>query len=447
MTAASPLLERWRRVCTQHPDAPAVMNADTGQVWTRVELDQLARARAATLPTDVARRRVLFCCANGAEWMARFLALLESDAVPVPVDPTEPLARQLELAASIGADVWTDTRVQAAPRRIRDADAALIKLTSGSTARPRALRFRAQELIADAEQVARTMGIGPDDLNLALIPCGHSYGLGNVALPLPVQGTGFVVPASALPSDIAACCEQWRPTVFPAVPAVLRLMIESGIEPASLGSLRTIISAGSVLHPETAQRFMRTFGRQVHGFYGSSETGGISYDRTGDATLSGRSVGTPMDGVRIEPRPGGRLLIESPAVYTLGNPRNRSTGLGRHMPGDIGRIDERGEVVLTGRVGRTVKLAGRRVNLGELEKSLLAIEGVTQAYVIVHPTRADELAAAVATRESTAALRQRLAAQWPAWRIPRRLVVISEFPLTARGKVDTAALRRALGAG
>lgn len=448
MTAGRLLLETWRRTCSLGPDAPAVVEAAADRRWTRGELDARARQSAAALPDELRQRRVVFACANGAEWMTRCLALLERGAVPVPLDPTEPPDRQAALGRDIGAvAAWDDAglRELAPDRAARDRDAALIKLTSGSTGRPRPLRFRAEELLADGRQVCVTMGLQPEDLNLALIPLGHSYGLGNLVLPLLDQGTAFVVPASALPQDLAECCRRWAPTVFPAVPALLRLLAESALEPDAFQSLRTVISAGAPLPPATAERFLARFGRRVHGFYGSSETGGIAYDRTGDASLAGRSVGTPLAHVDVLPARGGRLLVRSAAVYTLGNPRARGGKTGSFSPADLAVLDANGEVVLRGRTGRLAKIAGRRIDLGAIERELEAIPGVRQAFAMVDPSRPDDLAVAVAGSIVEAELRRRLAADWPAWKVPRRLVVMDALPLTARGKVDAAALHARLG--
>ena len=65
-----------------------------------------------------------------------------------------------------------------------------------------------------------------------------------------------------------------------------------------------MISAGAPLSAEVAQQFYRRYGIKIHNFYGSSETGGICYDRTGNATLSGRSVGKPLSGVMVRDSPG-----------------------------------------------------------------------------------------------------------------------------------------------
>jgi acyl-coenzyme A synthetase/AMP-(fatty) acid ligase len=275
------------------------------------------------------------------------------------------------------------------------------------------------------------MGIQEKDLNLAVIPLGHSYGLGNLVLPLLAQGTPLLCCASPLPQALAADCARWRPTVFPAVPTLLRALVRAEVEPAALASLRLVISAGALLAPEIATAFAGRFGRAIHSFYGSSETGGITYDRHGDAALTGRSVGTPMDGVRLHFRAGGRFTVESAAVM----------GPGRFSPPDRATLTPEGGLVLLGRVGRAVKIAGRRLDLGEVERALLAVHGVRGACAFAHPEYPDALAAVVATDLSPAALRTALAATMAAWKIPERLVAVGELPVTARGKPDRAALR------
>ena len=79
------------------------------------------------------------------------------------------------------ADFWWDgTSLDWIARRkkaARNQTTRLIKLTSGTTGTPRALHFTAGQLLADARQVTSTMGLTEHDLNYALIPFGHSYGL------------------------------------------------------------------------------------------------------------------------------------------------------------------------------------------------------------------------------------------------------------------------------
>jgi long-chain acyl-CoA synthetase len=451
MSPAEQLLTVWHRTMSAAPDAPAVIDAATDRITTRVELEASATEARAALPPRLANRRVLLIEPNSPRWFARFLALLQAGAVPVPVDPTETPARQDELARGIrAAGIWTPDGYRAVPgvRPVHDAEAVLIKLTSGSTGRPQPLRFTTAQMLADGRQVCRSMGIRSGDTNLAIIPFGHSYGLGNLVLPLLDQGTTLVVPPAAMPRILGETCARWQCTVFPAVPTLLRLLVAAEVDPKALATLRLVITAGAVLPPSVAQAFVERYQRRVHNFYGSSETGGISFDRDGEATLTGRSVGRPLEGVTIAPSPGGRFWVESAAVLTLGRRRGLVPATlelpGRHRPGDRGELNAEGELVLGGRAGRIVKVGGRRVELGEIEAALRRVPEVTDAYAAPHPAVAEELAAVVQTKLSERQLRTVLATQWPPWKIPRRLVCQPVLPVTSRGKLDTQAAQRLL---
>ncbi|MEO8864476.1 MAG: fatty acid--CoA ligase family protein [Opitutaceae bacterium] len=414
--------------------------AATGRSWSRTELAELGATWAKENGDALARRRVVFAEANGPEWFRLFLGLLASDAIIVALDPGEPLAAQRATAKAIGAEfLWHDgqlERISAAKRAARG-PVRLIKLTSGTTGLPRALPFTDDQLLADGRQVCAAMGITPRDVNLACVPLGHSYGLGNLVLPLLAQGTAMICGVPALPQALAAAIALWRPTVFPAVPALLRVLAESEIARADLSSLRTVISAGAPLPPEIAQVFQQKFGRKIHNFYGSSETGGITYDRAGDAALTGGSVGRLIPGVKLRFGVGGRFWVTSPAVG----------GRGRFRPADHGELNEGGELVLLGRAGRMVKIAGRRLDLAEVERVLRQLPGVKDAHVAVHAARGDALAAIVASRQTAVELREALRDRLAGWKIPKKIVTVTELPLTARGKPDVRQLRKLLSGG
>jgi long-chain acyl-CoA synthetase len=313
---------------------------------------------------------------------------------------------------------------------------------------PRALVFTAGQLLADGRQVTSTMGIKARDLNYALIPLGHSYGLGNLTVPLLAQGVPLVCGTAPLPHAIAADFARWQPTVFPGVPAMWRALAAADMR---LDSLRLGISAGAPLPPEVARDFAARFGRKLHGFYGSSETGGIAYDPTGRATLDG-GVGRAMRGVKLTWLKGMRLRVSSAAVLTHGNPwspsappqagkRRRAGKRGAWLMPDRVARDDRGNLRLLGRRGATVKIAGRRVNLAEVSDRLRRLPGVREAWVGVRTGNDPVLGAVVATGRTAAELRGELLADTAAWKIPKKLVVVAALPLTARGKTDTRALQ------
>jgi acyl-CoA synthetase (AMP-forming)/AMP-acid ligase II len=442
MPEESLLFHSWTETYRAAPHARLLVDVASGKTWTREELATAAHVWSEQHRASVAHQVVALAEPNGVEWLKIFLGLLECSAVIAPLEPGEPLTAQQATARSIGAAwLWREGQLTALEksRRPRADGRRLIKLTSGSTGAPRPLVFTDAEMLADGRQIAGVMGIKADDTNFGLIPWGHSYGLGNLIVPLLLQGTGIVYGAAPLPHAIGSACEQWKPTVFPAVPALLRALAESTVPPEQLSSLRTVISAGAPLAPEIAQSFEKKFGRKIHSFYGSSETGGMSYDVSGDSAASGRGVGRPIPGVQFEFERGRRFAVSSPAVFTIGNRRP-----GRHQLADFGQLSDAGELVLLGRSGRFVKIAGRRLNLAEVEHALKQVSGVDDAFVVTHAERADALAAAVCSARSPAEIREELRTRLASWKIPKRILALPNFPLTPRGKTDARQLRELL---
>lgn len=454
---SSPLLMQWRRVVARRGGHRALRHAADGREVTFHELDRLAEAwRAAHLPDAraAAGRLVVFAQPNGIDWFTTFLGLLKAGAVAVPLDSAEPSSAQQATADALRAAGWWDgSRWSALPhaRRCLLPDACLVKLTSGTTGQPKPLLFTARQMMADGRQVTATMGITARDTNYALIPFGHSYGLGNLTFPLLTAGVPIVVGSSSLPRAIAADFAQEHPTVFPSVPALWRALAESDL---TLPGLRLGISAGAPLPAETARAFFARFGLRLHNFYGSSETGGIAYDRTGQATLHG-SVGTALRGVRLTLGSGGVLRVSSAAVLTHGHRRRGAAGRssrtskkrpahGLWIMADIVEQSPQGALFLRGRRGQTVKIAGRRLDLGEVLARVRALPGVTDAWIGVRETAEPQLGAVVVTRRPTHELRAALLAQTAAWKVPKKWLALPALPTNARGKLDRPRLQSAL---
>ncbi|MEI6715489.1 MAG: class I adenylate-forming enzyme family protein [Verrucomicrobiota bacterium] len=453
------LVTRWNEVVRLNSEAVALTIAETGRSWTRGELAsevEMGVRRLDAVEREAIRgRRVVLAVPNGMEWLVGFLILLEARAIPALLDASESDENQRVTARAVGAvALWRDgglemleargpvlgedpgaARVGLNRREKGYTRLALVKVTSGSTGTPKALVFTHEQMIADGENVCASMGIRTNDVNLGVIPFGHSYGLGNLVMPLLLQGSHIVVAANSFPHVLAAAIEDSRVTVFPAVPAILRGLVRSEIARDTLASLRLVISAGAPLPEGIAAELFSKLGLRVHNFYGSSETGGICFDRDGQATLEGRSVGTPLNGVTIQWGRGGRFWVEGGAVV----------GRGRYSPPDRAERNEKGEMMLLGRVGRMVKVGGRRLELAEVEKAARLLPGVKDACALLIPDRVDSIAVVVARDAQEAGsgeeLRRLLCTKIAPWKVPSRWIVVSDLPYTARGKLDARRLR------
>jgi acyl-CoA synthetase (AMP-forming)/AMP-acid ligase II len=444
------LWQHWANLNARQPKRTAVTSAATGKTLTVSALTESALAFSDALLQHEPGTRIAFRLPNGAEWFALFLALQRAGLAAMPLDGGLPVEGCVEMARLLGASaLYVEGAFQSLGKKTappkRD-HACCIKITSGTGALPKTIPCRAEHLLADGRNIIATMGLRPRDINLAAIPLGHSYGLGNLVLPLIMQGTAVVCASEYLPRQLLEWIARHRVTVFPAVPALFRVLAaipevaaavpSGGSSPKAatdFDSLRTVISAGAVLNPAVAQAFFARFGRKIHNFYGSSETGGICYDRTGTASLTGRSVGQPLAGVKVTVK-AGAITIASPAVATRG---------GRWRVPDSGEWNARGELVLLGRAPMQANIGGKKVHPLEVERVLRALPGVTDVLVWLEQNGPrDLLAAGVETAQPRAQIEQALASRLPAWKCPKTWIVVREFPRTGRGKLDLAALKQ-----
>ncbi len=429
----SALWEAFAAVAARGPRRVVVSAADGDVTWTARELAERAEALA---PRFAAARGGLVAFARPTEpgWLEDFLAMQRAGVAALALEPG---ADWMELARGLGAGhAWTDGALVRLGGTFAAGRFAGAKVTSGSTGRPALVPYRAEHLLADGRNIVAGMGIRAADRNLALLPLGHSYGLGNLVMPLILQGTALVTAAAWVPRQVPEWIAAHRVTVLPTVPVVLRLLAELPELPA-LPSLRRVISAGAVLPPEVARAFAARFGTSVRNFYGSSETGGICFDRTGAASRSGRAVGRPLPGVEVTVGRDGRIRVAGAAVTTRG---------GRFTLADVGGWTAAGELRILGRATALANVGGRKVSPLEVERVLRGLRGVTEAWVGVVPGEGrDYLVAAVESGRTD--VRAELARRLPAWKRPRELRVAAELPRTARGKLDSGAIERWFSAG
>ena len=218
------------------------------------------------------------------------------------------------IALPMDASMTEEQRAAAVKISARDCQPrpSLLKLTSGTTGAPRAIRFRSEQLIVDCEQICDSMGITERDLNFAVIPLSHSYGFSNVVTAMIIRGVPFVVSRDRMPRAVLDDLARTNSTVFPGMPVFYHAMCEMDVVPP-LPNLRLCISAGAPLPLRVGQKFREKFGLTIHSFYGSSECGGICYDRRGALREEG-FVGEAMNGISSNLRPNGQIEVYSRAA-------------------------------------------------------------------------------------------------------------------------------------
>lgn len=468
-----PILGAFGRLVARAPETTLV--ASVAETWSASRVDGLARAvlhrlREARLPEGAG---VGLVAPDGAGFLACYLAARRAGLVVALLDHKTPPPERDEIGASLGlaavlacrcagpasADdvriLRRDDAARPAPHRF-DPAVSTLRMTSGSTGVPRGVMLSSEALFRDDDQLARTMGLAPDETILASVPLSHSYGFSSIVLPALLRGSTIVVPDGGSPFGVLDAMRRFEVTFFPTVPSYLVALLKLSDAPPLPRSLRLVVSAGAPLRPETAERFRATYGMPVRVFYGASECGGITFDREGGAGERG-TVGTPVEDVTVELDPAGSgtgdgsglVVVRSPAAGQGYHPATADDRLGdgRYASRDLGRM-ERGELRLTGRADDVINVRGEKVHPAEVEHALLQLAGVEEAVVVGVdvPEESTQLVRAfVATADGgpgrddiVAWCRARLSTH----KVPRSVVVLDRIPRNARGKIDRRALAR-----
>jgi len=457
MKSSDALLAAWQRILGRAKDSPAILNTHGEVVRKFSEIDARAHDFESKIETFKAGSIIAIQVGNHEDWASILIACLRRRLVVLPLEQSIS-DQQRDAALEICA---AKVLVSAVPSgnsptvfRLGTANAtadwgeplpSLLKLTSGTTATPRAIRFRSEQLLADCNQICDTMGISDVDLNFGVIPISHSYGFSNLLTPLIARGVPMVLSRDRLPRAVLADLTRTNATVFPGMPVFYQAFCEMENIPI-LQKLRLCVSAGAPLATAVAQQFWQKFGLPIHSFYGASECGGICYDRDAQNMEAG-FVGQPMKGVVIEmvdpPASESRIRVRSAAVGDGYFPDSDEAKLGGGLfvPDDLLNKTANGFRIV-GRISDVINVAGKKVNPAEVEAHLLRFSGVRQAVVFGRAStlRNEEVAACVVALPGVSVTEVELLEfcrrELSAWQAPKRVFIVDAIPVTERGKIS-----------
>jgi len=411
------LYERWCAVARERREETALTDLASDRRWTFEELARLTEVADAAAPP------VIFPQGHGPEFVFAVLRAWRAHAVVCPLEPGQ----------------------APPPVPLPPPPCVHLKTTSATTGAPRLVAFTGPQLAADANNIVATMGLRPEWPNLGVISMAHSYGFSNLVLPLLLHGIPLVLTPSSLPEVVRRAAEGFPALTLAGVPALWRAWQEAR---AIAPSVRLAISAGAPLPVKLEQAVFEARGLKVHNFYGSTECGGIAYDRSLQPSKDEARVGTPMEDVSLSLTDEGCLCVHSRAVGETYWPEPAETlRAGRFQTSDLAEINN-GVVSLRGRASDLINVAGRKLSPETVEVALRTHPLVCECVVFGVPSaegdRAEVVAAAVATREpvSGETLRQFLLARLPAWQVPRVWHWVDSFAANPRGKISRAELRQ-----
>jgi 2,3-dihydroxybenzoate-AMP ligase len=381
----------------------------------------------------------------------------------------EPGAGQLDLRAMITAPmVAEDVRAALAQVRPDPSEVATMLLSGGTTSLSKLIPRTHDDYVLNARLCGRAGGFGADTVFMAILPLGHNYNLASPGmLGTWYHGGTVVLAPSGDADDVFSLVAREKVTVIAAVVPLISNWLNSTVpDDHDLSSLRVIQNGGARLAPELRSRLQARFGCMPQEIYGTAEglINMVPLDAPEEMVLN--SSGAPVceddeikvlddEGNEVPDGEPGELATRGPYTihgYYKAPEKNREafTPDGFYRMGDIVRKEGR-HVFTEGRKKDLINRGGEKISCEEVENLIFGHPRVKAVTLVAmpDPVFGEKACAFVITKDGEGLgfddligflRRQNIAS----FKLPERLEVVSEFPLSPVGKILKRALREAI---
>ena len=369
---------------------------------------------------------------------------LTDDAAPLDgaVDWDEFLSR----AATPDALAEADRRADA----VSPDDLSDILFTSGTTGQSKGVLATHRQTLTGSYGWGANAGLGPDDRYLMVNPYFHTFGYKAGILPSVLFGVTMLPLAVYSPDQAMKLVSDERATVFPGAPTIFQTILDDPKRADhDLSSLRIVITGAAIVPVVLVERLQHDLGVDtVITAYGLTEASGFVSTCTpddDDATVA-NTCGRAFPGMEITLSDDGEVLARGDMVMVgyLDDPEATAATIdadGWLHTGDIGTLDERGNLKITDRLKDMYICGGFNVYPAEIEQTLARLDGVTESAVVGVPDdRLGEVGRAYLTVRADADLDEAQVIAFAKehlanFKIPRSVVFVDEFPRNASGKI------------
>jgi acyl-CoA synthetase (AMP-forming)/AMP-acid ligase II len=480
------------------PDRAAIIQGDRIVTFQGLVNGSATKATRLMKAGVRAGDRIFLTGWNGPDWILNYWACIRIGAVPVLgnawwsdaevadafelIQPTAILAdrqggSKMPSKAQWDESLWRcdenalleEGEAPVAAVRAENGPAAII-FTSGTSGRPKAVELAHRSLLSNQMMilhVTRKLPYVPDpaagDVGLHTGPLFHIGGLHAMHRSVLVGNTLVFGKGRFDPGEALELIERYRIVRWSAVPTMATRLVEHpDLAARDISSLKAITLGGSAVTADFLDRVrihLPSVSARITTGYGLSENGGQATtasgrDTSGKPGSTGRAM--PLTEIRTVPLPDlpdGEILIRSPTqmLRYFGNPDTPIDAEGWIHTGDLGRIDENGDIWITGRSKEIIIRGGENIAPAAVEEALISLPGVSEAKVfgLPHPEFGEEVMAAVVVESGitaddlAASLRSRLAS----FSIPTRWWLQTDaLPTNQTGKIDKAAILELISA-
>ncbi len=348
-------------------------------------------------------------------------------------------------------------------RRYRAQEVSIVFLTSGTTGFPKFVEYPAIACVKGGQHFAEHWGIADTDVVAAIAPASRGPNV-TAYYGAPYAGAKTVMIPWSTGKDALKLFEQKRVTVVCLVPTQLvKILQDYETGSYDLSSMRLWVSAGSLLSPSLAEKVEKKMGGIIVNQYGAVDFGIMTITVPEDDFATRMyTVGKPRfdDVIKVSDDRGnevptgevGELMGKGPCCSSgyyldLKATSEAWDSQGWYATGDLGRIDDKGNIVLAGRKREMIIRGGQNIIPSEVENLIMAHPTVQDVAVVAMPDEVmgEKTCAYVVTKddqplsleEVVSFLKQQGVASY---KLPERIEVLEKLPTTEHQKIDKKAL-------
>ena len=355
---------------------------------------------------------------------------------------------------------------------VRPGDPAQIQYTSGTTGVPKGAVLHHRGITNNARLSYARMGVQAGEISLNFMPMFHTAGCGLSTLGAAQFGCRIILAKLFDPGPMLDIVEAEGVGLVLGVPTMLVALLETqAARPRDLSSVRLVMSGGSMVPPELVRRVQAVFKCDYRTVYGQTEAScllTISTAADGVEELC-ETVGQPLPQIEIAIRdPRTHAVVEVGVVGEVcargfgtmieynDNPSATAAAVdadGWLRTGDLGTLDARGYLRITGRVKEMIIRGGENLFPAEIENVLLEHPDVAEVAVIGAPDqRWGEIVVCFLRLVAGASLDRQVLINHCRARIspqktPAHWIEVQDWPLTGSGKIQKFVLRERFVSG
>ena len=347
-------------------------------------------------------------------------------------------------------------------------DLAAILYTSGTTGRSKGAMLSHHNLLSNAKTLKTYWGWKKGDVLIHALPIFHVHGLFVAIHGALLNGSKMFWMSKFDPKLVIA--KMPEATVFMGVPTLyVRMLAEPSLTQAQAAHMRLFVAGSAPLLIETFHEWQQRTGHTILERYGMSETAMLTSNPyqadaryPGQTERRGGTVGFPLPGVslRVQDDQGhnlpvgeiGGIQVKGPNVFAgywrmPEKTKEEFTADGYFKTGDVGKVDERGYVVIVGRSKDLIISGGYNVYPAEIEGYINEMPGVAESALVgvPHPDFGEVGVAVVIVKPgakvSADAVIAGLKSQLANFKIPKKCFVVDALPRNTMGKVQKNLLR------